>query len=206
METSEGARCSFPNWFCKSRKALIIYIRSWAWSACMLHRRALYPVCMPVIRIASRRTLHLQHYSNLTVTWSMHVHIHLTVLTLHNRKRHIKSLRRFRYQAGVINTTIHKSINQWMKHRFHFSCLYVWPFVCTCRCHDADMLIKILKEKGVPPEPLADYINAFRWAVLAPVYINKVEFTLVRHGFVYLVLVRAGHSIYLEFRSIVARY
>eukprot|EP00903_Cladosiphon_okamuranus_P012906 g12050.t1 len=30
------------------------------------------------------------------------------------------------------------------------------------RCHDADMLVEILKEKGVPAEPLADYINAFR--------------------------------------------
>ncbi|CAM9750858.1 unnamed protein product [Ascophyllum nodosum] len=30
------------------------------------------------------------------------------------------------------------------------------------RCHDADMLVDVLKEKGVPPEPLADYINAFR--------------------------------------------
>eukprot|EP00904_Undaria_pinnatifida_P002120 jgi/Undpi1/11909/HiC_scaffold_4.g01608.m1 len=30
------------------------------------------------------------------------------------------------------------------------------------RCHDADMLLEILKEKGVPPEPLTDYVNAFR--------------------------------------------
>ncbi|CAM9909829.1 unnamed protein product [Scytosiphon promiscuus] len=30
------------------------------------------------------------------------------------------------------------------------------------RCHDADMLVQILEEKGVPAEPLADYINAFR--------------------------------------------
>ncbi|CAN0517518.1 unnamed protein product [Scytosiphon promiscuus] len=30
------------------------------------------------------------------------------------------------------------------------------------RCHDADMLLEILEEKGVPPEPLTDYVNAFR--------------------------------------------
>lgn len=30
------------------------------------------------------------------------------------------------------------------------------------------MLLDILKEKGVPPEPLADYINAFRYAVTRP--------------------------------------
>ncbi|CAM9440522.1 unnamed protein product [Ectocarpus sp. 4 AP-2014] len=30
------------------------------------------------------------------------------------------------------------------------------------RCHDADMLMQILDEKGVPAEPLSDYINAFR--------------------------------------------
>lgn len=34
---------------------------------------------------------------------------------------------------------------------------------CVCRCHDADMLVEILKEKGVPAEPLSDYINAFRY-------------------------------------------
>lgn len=36
------------------------------------------------------------------------------------------------------------------------------PCSCVLRCHDADMLMQILEEKGVPAEPLSDYINAFR--------------------------------------------
>ena len=36
---------------------------------------------------------------------------------------------------------------------------YAWPVP---RCHDADMLLEILEEKGVPSEPLSDYVNAFR--------------------------------------------
>lgn len=59
------------------------------------------------------------------------------------------------------------------------------------RCHDADMLLQILEEKGVPTEPLSDYINAFRYRMICTFHIHvsgqkcacKLVTRIIRHQY-----------------------
>lgn len=60
-------------------------------------------------------------------------------------------------QRSPDRTSDHFSICPRSGHGFTMSTL--GPYA---RCHDPDMLLGILEKKGLPAEPLKDYVNAFR--------------------------------------------